>query len=130
MRRALALLADEAPGAVAHVEAQLLGALMLCPYLRLDCQTLRASDFSTQHRGAAFLAIMLVRHPELGLVVDELERAGSPPPPGRTGWGDALARLVDVAFVEDEVVPDAVKAIKEAARARRLDAILGRSDGS
>lgn len=126
MRRALALLADEAPDAIAHVEAQLLGALILCPYLRLDCQTLRATDFSSAHRGAAFAAIMLVKHPELSLVAHELERTHAPAPVGRTGWGDALARLVDVAFVEDDAVPDAVRAIKEAAvsrkAARRLSA--------
>lgn len=103
------------------IEAQLLGSLMVCPYLRLDCQTLRPSDFSSPHRGAAFAAIMLVKHPELGLVVDQLERTGAPPPPGRTGWGDALARCLDVTFVEDDAVPDAVRAIKEAAIERKTD---------
>jgi len=110
------------------IEAELLGTLMICPLLRLDCQTLRPSDFSSPHRGAAFAAIMLVKHPELGLVVDHLERTGAPHPPGRTGWGDALARCMDIAFVEDDAVADAVKAIKEAARERRL-ALLGRQDG-
>ena len=126
MRAALASLDDG--GTPALLESELLGTLMLCPYLRLDCQTLRPSDFSSSHRGAAFQAILAVKHPELGLVVDHLERSGAPPPPGRTGWGDALARCLDVTFVEDDAVPEAVKAIKEAARARRL-ASLGRLDG-
>jgi hypothetical protein len=103
------------------LESELLGTLMIVPYLRLDCGTLRPADFSSPHRGAAFQAIMTVKHPELGLVVDHLERTGAPPPPGRTGWGDALARVLDVAFVEDEAVPLAVKAIKEAAIARRAE---------
>jgi len=103
------------------VEAQLLGTLMVCPYLRLDCQNLHASDFSTPHRGAAFEAIMAVRHPEVGLVVDHLEKLHISPPPGRTGWGDALGRCLDVTFVEDDSVPDAVRAIKEAAIQRRAD---------
>lgn len=115
MRRALEL--QDGP----LVEAQLLGTLMIVPFLRLDCQTLRPSDFSSPHRGAAFAAIMLVKHPELGLVVDHLERTGAPPPPGRTGWGDALARCLDVTFVEDDAVPEAVKAIKEAAIKRKAD---------
>lgn len=115
MRRALEL--QDGP----LVEAQLLGTLMIVPYTRLDCQTLRPSDFSSPHRGAAFAAIMLVKHPELGLVVDQLERAGTLPPPGRTGWGDALARCLDVTFVEDDAVPEAVRAIKEAAIKRKAD---------
>lgn len=119
MRRALQSLADGDPGGPALLESQLLGALILCPLLRLDCQTLRPADFASPHRGAAFAAVMIVRHPELGLVVDHLERVGAPPPPGRTGWGDALARCLDVAFVEDECIPDAVRAIKEAALLRR-----------
>lgn len=128
MRRALALLDEGNPSTAALLESELLGALMICPYLRLDCSTLRPTDFSSPHRGAAFAAIMLVKHPELGLVVDQLEATGAPPPPGRTGWGDALSRCMDLAFVEDDAVPEAVKAIKEAARARRL-ASLGRLDG-
>ena len=126
MRRALSLIDDDNPTGPALIESQLLGALMVCPYLRLDCSSLRPQDFSTAHRGAAFAAIMLVKRPEIGLVVDELERNGAPPPPRCTGWGDALGRLLDVAFVEDDAVPDAVKAIKEAAirrkTARRLSA--------
>lgn len=117
MRRALeALQSDETP---ALLESELLGTLMLCPLLRLDCQTLRPSDFSSSHRGEAFQAILAVRHPELGLVVAHLEATQAPPPPGRTGWGDALSRCMDLAFVEDDAVPDAVRAIKEAARTRR-----------
>lgn len=124
MRRALEL--QDGP----LVEAQLFGTLMIVPYTRLDCQTLRPSDFSSPHRGAAFAAIMLVKHPEIGLVVEQLERTGAPPPPGRTGWGDALARCLDVTFVEDDAVPEAVKAIKEAARRRRLQAIMGGPNGA
>lgn len=128
MRRALRLLDEEHPDGIVLLEVGLLGCLMLAPYLRLDAcmQTLRASDFASTHRGAAFAAIMITRHPELGLVVRHLEAAGVPPPPGRTGWGDALARVLDVAFVEDDAVPDAVRAIKEASvsrkAARRLSA--------
>ncbi len=121
MRRALANL--DGP----LIEAELLGTLMIVPYLRLDCQTLRPQDFSSPHRGAAFAAIMLVKHPELGLVVDHLDKSGAPPPPGRTGWADALSRCLDLTFVEDDAVPEAVRAIKEAARARRLS-VLGRRD--
>jgi len=122
------VLDDPSDTNTALLESQLLGALMLAPYLRLDAcmQTLRASDFASPHRGAAFTAIMIVRHPALGLVGRHLEATGVPPPPGRTGWGDALARVLDVAFVEDDAVPDAVRAIKEAAvsrkAARRLSA--------
>lgn len=123
MRRALEL--QDEP----LIEAQLLGTLMVCPYLRLDCGTLRPVDFSSPHRGAAFAAIMLVKHPELGIVVDHLERAGARPPDHRTGWGDALARCLDVTFVEDDAVPEAVRAIKEASALRRINAIAGRPDG-
>ena len=130
MRRALASLSDGDPSAAALLESELLGTLMIVPYLRLDCATLRPTDFSSPHRGAAFQAVMAVRHPELGLVVDHLERTGAPPPPGRTGWGDALARCLDVAFVEDDAVPEAVRAIKEAARRRRLNTIMGGPDGA
>jgi len=107
--------------ALALLESQLLGALMLAPYLRLDSalQTLRPADFASPHRGAAFAAIMLERHPEIGLVVDRLIREGHPAPPSRAGWADALARTLDVALVEDDAVPDAVRAIKEAAVARK-----------
>lgn len=120
MLRALRQILDEnSTEGTAAIEAQLLGALMICPYLRLDCQTLRPIDFASPHRGAAFAAIMLVKRPELGLVVRHLEEQGAPFPPGRTGWGDALARVLDVAFVEDDAIPDAVKAIKEAAIARK-----------
>lgn len=132
MRRALQSLSDSDPNpsGIALVEAELLGVLILVPYLRLDCATLRPSDFSSPHRGAAFAAIMLCPHPELGLVVDHLERSQSPPPPGRTGWGDALARCMDVAFVESDAVPEAVTRIKESARRRRLAEIMGGPDGS
>lgn len=130
MRRALQALEDGDPDGPALLESQLLGALMLVPYLRLDCQTLRPSDFSSSHRGAAFAAIMLVKHPELGLVVDHLNAAGAPHPPGRTGWADALSRVMDMAFVEDDAVPEAARAIKEAAALRRLNAIARRSDAA
>lgn len=115
MRRAVEALATPL------VEAQLLGTLMICPYLRLDCGSLRPSDFSTAHRGAAFEAILAVKHPEIGLVVAHLEQHNVPAPPGSTGWGDALARCLDITFVEDDAVPDAVRAIKEAAIQRRVD---------
>lgn len=125
MRRALESL--EQTDGIALLEQQLLGALMLCPYLRLDCQSLKPPDFSSPFRGAAFKAIMAEKRPELGPVVHRLESEREPFPPGRTGWGDTLARIVDVSFVEDDAVPDACKAIKEAARERkrhsRLDAL-------
>lgn len=130
MRRALEALSEDDPEGATLVEAQLLGALMICPYLRLDCGTLLRTDFSSWHRGAAFDAIMAVRHPEVGLVVAHLEVSNTAHPPGRTGWGDALSRLLDVAFVEDEAVPDAVRAIKEAARGRRAEARMRRSNAA
>ncbi len=125
MRRALAHL--DSPDGIALVESQLLGTLLICPYLRLDCGTLRLTDFASPYRGAAFAAIMVTKHPEVGLVVAELERQGIRPPPNCTGWADALCRTMDVTFVEDDAVPEAVRAIKEAARARRLS-VLGRRD--
>ena len=129
MRRALQLLDDDNPDGIVLLEAGLLGALMLDPTLRLysSVQSLRSTDFAGKHRGAAFAAVMDERHPELALVVDRLERDGVPPPHGRTGWGDALARLLDMAVVDDEAVPEAARRIKEAAMARRLKA-LGRRD--
>lgn len=130
MIRALSLLDDGHPSGLALVESQLLGALILCPLLRLDCGTLRPQDFSSPDRGAAFGAVMLERHPELGLVVDRLERDRIPPPENRTGWGDALARLLGVAFVEDEAIPEAVRRIKEAAAIRRLSALSRGPDGT
>ena len=127
--RALAESPDD-PTAVALLESQLLGALMLAPYLRLDCDALRPSDFSSQHRGAAFKAIMDERHPELSLVVDRLTREGHRPPPSRSGWADALARTLDVALVEDDAVPDVVKAIRSAALSRRAATRLRRPDAA
>jgi len=117
---------------IALVESQLLGALMLAPYLRLhgSLQTLRPEDFASPHRGVAFAAIMLERRPEIGLVVHRLEEGGHRPPHNRTGWGDALSRLLDVALVDDEAVPEAVRAIKEAAIARRAAARLRRPDAA
>lgn len=111
---------DSADG-VSLVESQLLGALIICPYLRLDCQALRPADFSSHHRGEAFAAIMAIKHPELGLVVAHLEAHGATPPPGRTGWGDALSRVLDLAFVEDDAIPEAVRAIKGAAIERKME---------
>lgn len=118
--RSLAESPDD-PQALALLESQLLGALMLAPYLRLDAplQTLRPADFASPYRGVAFAAIMLERHPEVGLVVNRLVRDGHRAPSSRTGWADALARTLDVAIVDDDAVPDAVKAIKEAAVARK-----------
>lgn len=130
MNRAIRALADGAPDAIALVESQLLGALMLCPYLRLDCGALKPQDFSSPHRGAAFEAILAVRHPEASLVALHLTDAGAPPPPRCTGWADAIGRLLDAAFVEDDAVPAAVDAIRTAARSRRLDVILGRADAA
>lgn len=125
MMRALSRLEDEGP---ALLESELLGVLMLCPYLRLDCGSLRPQDFSSSHRGAAFEAIMRVKHPTVGFVVAALEQANVTPPPGRTGWADALNRCLDIAFVEDEAVALAVRAIKEQAAMRRLDALARRPD--
>lgn len=112
--------------AIALLESQLIGCLMLAPYNRLDpgLQTLRPTDFSSPYRGVAFGAVMLERSPEIGLVVARLEREGHRPPPGRTGWGDALARCLDVALVDDEATSEAVKAIKAAACQRRAEARL------
>ena len=73
---------------------------------------------------------MLLKHPEAGLVAHELYRNGAPPPPRCSGWADAIGRLLDSAFVEDDAVPFAVKAIKEAAAMRRLDALAGRPDAA
>ncbi len=127
MRRSLLAAEGGHPSGIDLVESDLLGTLIICPLLRLDCDGLKRSDFKSPFRGAAFAAIMTERHPELALVVARLEAAGEPPPPGRTGWADALSRCLDVAFVEDDAVPEAVRAIKEAARARRLS-VLGRRD--
>lgn len=123
MRRALWLLDQDDPSGLVLLECQLLGCLMLAPYNRLysSVQSLRASDFSASHRGVAFTAIMAERHPELGHVVARLEADGAPPPHGRTGWGDALSRLLDVALVDDDAVPEAVRRIKEAAIKRKAD---------
>ncbi|MDX9734977.1 MAG: hypothetical protein RBU36_12685 [Thermoanaerobaculia bacterium] len=122
MIHALRTLAEspDDPVALALLESQLLGALMICPYLRLDCGTLRPADFASPHRGAAFQAILDERHPELSLVVDRLDRDGHRPPPTRAGWADALARTLDVAFVDDDAVPEAVQRIKDAALARKI----------
>lgn len=130
MRRALQALDDGDPSGLALLEAGLLGCLMLAPHNRLHgCLTgLRPTDFADRHRGIAFAAIMLCKDPDLGFVVARLEEDGHPAPPGRTGWGDALARVLDLALVDDEAVPEAVKRIKEAALARRNAARMRRGD--
>jgi len=130
MRRALSLLDEGNPDGITLLEVGLLGCLMLAPYNRLQSclQSLRPSDFSAPHRGIAFAAIMTERHPELPHVVARLEADGAPVPHGRAGWGDALARLLDLALVDDDAVPEAVRRIKEAAIARKLST-LGRRDG-
>ena len=122
MLTALRLLDDGDPSGPALLESSLLGCLMLAPYNRLQSclQTLRPTDFSSPHRGAAFAAIMLERHPELPLVVARLNADGARPPHNRTGWADALARVVDLALVDDDAIPEAVRRIKEAALARRI----------
>jgi len=132
MRKALSLIDDGNPNGIALLESQLLGLLMLDPVSRLEpcLQTLRPADFESAHRGVAFGAIMLERKPELGLVVSRLEAEGHRPPGNRTGWGDALARCLDVAMVDEEAIPEAVKAIKEAAALRRLEAISRRPDAA
>jgi hypothetical protein len=121
MRRALQMLDDGNPDGIVLLEAGLVGALMLDPTLRLygALQTLRPADFVGRHRGAAFGVVMDEPHPELALVVERLEREGIPHPPNRTGWGDALSRLLDVALVDDEAIPVAARRIKEAALARK-----------
>ncbi len=128
MTRAIALLTFE-PGAIHIVESELLAALMVCPYLRLDCSQLRPEDFSSPFRGVAFTAIMAVKRPTLGLVCDYLESAGHPAPADRTGWGDALSRIIGMDPAEDDFVPDAARAIRNAAVSRRLSA-LGRRDAA
>ena len=132
MRKALSLIDDGNPNGIALLESQLLGLLMLDPVSRLEpcLQTLRPADFESAHRGIAFGAIMLERRPELGMVVTRLEREGHRPPGNRTGWGDALARCLDVAMVDEEAIPDAVRAIREASRRRQLSAIMGGPDGA
>ena len=124
MRSALSLLDNGDPSGLELLEAQLLGCLVLAPYNRLDSalQTLRPADFSSPHRGLAFEAIMAERRPEVGLVVNRLEREGHRPPQQYTGWADAVSRMLDVALVDDDAVSDAVRAIKEASLARRLQA--------
>lgn len=129
MTRALSLL-DAEPGAIHLVESELLAALMVCPYLRLDCSQLRPEDFSSAFRGVAFQAILAVKRPTLGLVVDWLEMNGHPAPANRTGWGDALARIIGMDPAEDDFVPHAIRAIKEAAAMRRLDALARRPDAA
>lgn len=125
MTRALDLL-DAEPSAILIVEAELLAALMVCPYLRLDCQPLRPEDFSSPFRGAAFRAIMAVKRPTLGLTVEWLEANGHPSPANRTGWGDELSRIIGMDPADDDFAPEAVHRIKEAAlerkRAGRLNA--------
>lgn len=114
-----ALQSLEQTDGIAILEAELLGVLMICPLLRLDCQTLRPQDFSSPFRAAAFAAIMLERHPSLGSVVSRLEAERSPVPPGRTGWGDTLARVLDMALVDDDAVGPAARAIRAAAIERK-----------
>ncbi len=118
MTRALDLL-DAEPGAIHLVESELLAALMVCPYLRLDCSQLRPEDFSSPFRGVAFAAIMAVRRPTLGLVCDWLEAHGHQAPANRSGWGDALARIIGMDPAEDDFVIPAVKSIKAAALERK-----------
>ena len=132
MRRALRLLDEEHPDGIVLLEVGLLGCLMLAPYNRLQSciQSLRPVDFAAPHRGIAFAAIMTERHPELAHVVARLEADGAPVPHGRTGWGDALARLLDVALVDDDAIPEAVRRIKEAAAVRRLNGLARRPDAS
>lgn len=118
MRRALA------SDSIALVESQLLGSLMVCPLLRLDCETLRPTDFSTDHRGVVFDAVMRLKHPEAGLVAAHLTDTGAPPPPRLSGWAEAICALLDTTFVEEDAIPDAVRAIKAAAIDRRAKARL------
>lgn len=123
MKRAIQMLDEGNPDGIALLECGLIGCLMLAPYCRLysSLQTLRPDDFAAPHRGIAFAAVMLERHPELGHVVARLEAEGHRPPLGRTGWGDALSRLLDVALVDDDAIPEAVRRIKEAAIKRKAD---------
>lgn len=118
MTRALDILPSE-PGAIHIVESELLAALMVCPYLRLDCGALRPEDFSSPFRGVAFTAIMAVKRPTLGLTVDWLEANGHPAPADRTGWGDALSRIIGMDPAEDDFVPHAIRAIKAASLERK-----------
>lgn len=129
MTRALDIL-DAEPGALAIVESELLAALMVCPYLRLDVGSLRPEDFVSPFRGVAFRAILAVKRPTLGLVCEWLEANGHQPPADRTGWGDALSRLIGMDPAEDDFLAPAIKAIKEAACRRKLRAIMGGADGA
>lgn len=125
MTRALSLL-DAEPGAIHLVESELLAALMVCPYLRLDCGALHPEDFCSPFRAVAYTAIMAVKRPTLGLVCAWLEMNGHQAPANRTGWGDELSRIIGMDPAEDDFVIPAIRAIKEAAlerkRAGRLNA--------
>lgn len=130
MRRAIAAAEAGHPSGVDRVESDLLGTLIICPFLRLDCETLKPTDFKSPFRGAAFAAIMAVKHPELALVAAHLEAAGEPAPPSRTGWVDALSRVVDHTFLEEDAIRDAIRVIRDAAVSRRLATIMGRQDAA
>ena len=104
------------------VEKALLGTLLVAPYLTERCSSLKASDFAEPLRGRIFAEIVeLGDFADANMLVATLEAKNVHPPGGR-GWGEAVGKMLDNYFVDDDAVVRYTQKIKEAAIGRRLSA--------
>lgn len=115
---------DPSPPAIDRVERALLGALIVEPRLRILVD-LPPEAFRSPSRGQVWDVLRTMRHPDLPLLCLELERRGIPAP--GSGWGTALAELMESPLPFDEDVEEYVRAIKEAAVQRKFDGRRGRA---
>jgi replicative DNA helicase len=112
-------------GAIGVVERYLLGSLFADISGILECDGLAPADFADPGHGAVFQTTKEMLkpgqpRPNLQLVSVELERRGVRPPAGAPDWFTALLHIPDA--VDEVMVREYVRAIKTAARDRRIDA--------
>lgn len=102
------------------VERALLGTLILAPYLIERCGAISGADFSDNMRGVVFDEIVALGDFVDGpLLVAQLEAKRIPPPRGH-GWAEMVGLMLDKYTVDDDLVSEYVRRIKEASIERKI----------
>ena len=112
---------DPSDPAIDRVERAFLGAVLREPRLRMAALDLAPGHFRSSYPGIVWDVFRTMKRPDMNLLLLELEARGLAAPPGSSGWGTAISSLFVPGLPFDEDIPEYVRAIRDAARRRRVE---------
>lgn len=112
---------ESSPAAIDVLEKAYLGGCILVPSWLDFGASLRADHFKVQARGFVFDTMRSFprRAFDAELLAVALDKSGRPAPAGSWGW--CVGHLLDVASAHEDLMPQYVRCIKEAAALRRAE---------